>query len=67
MKFTGRNLELVVTGLDDAMGEVHNRIATCPDVNEYAEDIIALEQLKTEYARLLARARKALERERSRK
>lgn len=39
MEFTGKNLEIVRHALDLAKDELHNQIATCPDVVEYAEDI----------------------------
>ncbi|PQV51841.1 hypothetical protein [Paraburkholderia sp. BL21I4N1] len=63
MIFTGKNLRLVQAGLIDALAEVHNRIATCPDVEEYAEDIAILEIDKADYEKLLARVAKAIEKE----
>jgi hypothetical protein len=48
MQFTGHNLQMVEFGLELALDELHNRIATCPDVVEYAED---LERIYTNMAR----------------
>jgi hypothetical protein len=53
MRFTGHNLRWVQYGLDLALDEIHNRIATCPDVNEYAVDIAAYERQAEQIRRLL--------------
>lgn len=37
---------LVLSGLHLALAELHNQIATCPDVNEYAE---AIEEIEVHY------------------
>ncbi len=63
MQFTGKNLELIRRGVDLAIDEIHNQIATCPDVFEYADDIEELEQEKETFRRLLARIDKAIEKE----
>ena len=60
MQITGRNLELIRDALTMAQSDIHNQIATCPDVFEYAEDIEELEKLKTQFQRLLTRVEKAL-------
>lgn len=55
MKFTGKNLELVRSSLDLALMEIHNQIATCPDVRAYAEDIQELEKERAAIRRLIDR------------
>lgn len=55
MKFTGKNLELVRTALDLALMEIHNQIATCPDVHTYAEDIQELEKERNAIQKLIDR------------
>ena len=44
MIFTGKNLVIVRQALEYAKAEIHNQIATCPDVVEYEEDIDEYEQ-----------------------
>lgn len=60
MDFTGKNLEMVRRGIDLAIDELHNQIATCPDVNEYAEDLAELRAEQRKFQRLLARIDRAL-------
>lgn len=50
MQFTGHNLALVREGLSLALMELHNEIATCPDVIKYAEDLddIRAKQIKVQ-------------------
>ena len=60
MNFTGTNLILVRQALELAIDEVHNQIATCPDVDLYAEEIEDLERDKASYERLLRRVDKVL-------
>lgn len=55
MKFTGKNLELVRSSLDLALMEIHNQIATCPDVRAHAEDIQELEKERAAIQRLIDR------------
>lgn len=55
MKFTGKNLELVRTALDMALSDIHNGIATCPDVNEYADDLDVLEIEREKIEKLIKR------------
>jgi hypothetical protein len=62
MQITGKNLELVRYALDLADAELHNQIATCPDVEKYAEDIIEIEREQVKVRKLLARVNKALNR-----
>ena len=62
MQITGKNLRLVHDALIDAIAEVHNRIATCPDVFYYADDIEECEQEKAAYESLLARVQQNLTR-----
>lgn len=63
MKFTGRNLQRVQYAVTLAIAEVHNEIATCPDVKVYAEDIAALQESKAEFERLLVSIDEAIEKE----
>lgn len=55
MQFTGRNLQLIRDALDLAHAELHNQIATCPDVLLYEEDIEAIEAEQARLMRLMAR------------
>ncbi len=55
MKFTGKNLEMVLRGISLAIDELHNQIATCPDINEYADDLAELRAEQRKFQRLLAR------------
>jgi hypothetical protein len=63
MQFTGENLVLVWRGVDYALAEIHNQIATCPDVFEYAEHIADLEAEQERFRGLKERIERALERE----
>lgn len=62
MQFTGKNLEMVRRGVDLALSELYNQIATCPDVIECADDIEELEAETVQFERLLARIDAAIER-----
>lgn len=55
MQFTGENLVLIREALELAQSELHNQIATCPDVYEYADDIEELESEKRKLKRLMDR------------
>ena len=55
MNFTGRTLQIIRDALDLAHRELHNMIATCPDVVEYAEDIEEYERQQKELEKLMAR------------
>lgn len=55
MIFTGKNLHKVRRGIVLALGEIHNEIATCPDVTAYADDIEALEYEHEQFTAMLAR------------
>jgi ethanolamine utilization microcompartment shell protein EutL len=63
MIFTGDNLKMVRRGIDLAVDEIHNQIATCPDVNRHAAEIEELEAEQEKFKRLLARIDAAIERE----
>lgn len=63
MKFTGRNLYRIYEALGFAISDLHNQIATCPDVFEYADDIEELEQQKAEFQRIKDDVLASLERE----
>lgn len=52
MKFTGKNLALVYEALGLAAAELHNQIATCPDVYEYADHLVELEEQHAEIEKL---------------
>lgn len=60
MIFTGKNLLRVRRGIDLALDELHNQIATCPDVFEYADDIANIEEDQAEFKKLLAKIDKEL-------
>lgn len=63
MQITGENLVLVRQGLVDALAEVHNQIATCPDVTFYESSIDELYVYRIHYERLLARVEASLKKE----
>lgn len=65
MTFSGKNLVFVRSALDDAISNVHNEIATCPDVfsYEYADHLDELEETKKVYERLAARIDRRLKEE----
>ena len=63
MQFTGKSLLLVREGIELALGQLHNQIATCPNVFEYAEDIEELEEEQEKYRKLLARIDRAIAKE----
>lgn len=65
MIFTGKNLKMVHEGLGLAIAELHNQIATCPDVNYYDEvldeitdEMVQFEKLRARVARSLAKETK---------
>lgn len=43
MSFSGDNLQTIRCAVELAIEAVHMHIASCPDVEEYAEDIEVLE------------------------
>lgn len=63
VRFTGKNLELVARGLEYAASEIHNQIATCPDVALYAEDLAELDAEKRLVESLHAKVVAALAKE----
>lgn len=63
MQLTGRNLQLARDGVDLGIDELRNQIATCPDVNLYAEHLDEIEQEMEEMKRLLARMDRAIAKE----
>ena len=65
MKFTGHNLEMVKQSIELALAEIHNQIATCPDVNRYAQELEDLEAEKARFQRLLDRVTHNLTKEQS--
>ena len=67
MNFSGKNLQLVRDALDLAIAELHNQIATCPDVREFADDIAAVEREKMRIGSLRARVDAAIARENNRR
>lgn len=60
MQFTGTNLLLIETALIDALDNIHNEIATCPDVFEFALSLEHLDRVEILYKRLLSRVQKAI-------
>ena len=67
MIFTGKNLQLVRDSLDLAIAELHNQIATCPDVREFADDIAEYEREKMRIGALRERVDRAITREASKR
>jgi hypothetical protein len=63
MNFTGSNLRLLRCAVSLALDEIHNQIATCPDVVEYEGDIAILEQDRIMFEKLLARIDAGIEKE----
>jgi hypothetical protein len=61
MRFTGKSLELIRDGMEMAISDCHNEIATCPDVNVYAAEIALLEAKQIELVKLLRRIQHAIE------
>ena len=48
MQLSGRDQRLILRALELAQDELHNKIATCPNVFDFAEDIAELENEKRE-------------------
>lgn len=67
MNFTGKNLQRIRDALDLAIAELHNQIATCPDVDEFADDIAGIEHEKMHIVHLRARVDAAIARETNRR
>ncbi len=67
MQFSGNNLTWVAYALELADAELHNQIATCPDVNEYADFLEELEEERAYLGKLLERVREAIAKEEARK
>ena len=63
MTFTGYNLILVRQALGRAIDDIHAEIASCPNVDLYADEIDDLERDKADYERLIKRVDKALAKE----
>lgn len=61
MSFSGDNLQTIRCAVELAIEAVHMHIASCPNVEEYAEDIEVLEQDKQVFKDLLLRIDKKLE------
>ncbi len=61
MTFSGDNLQTIRCAVELAIEAVHMHIASCPDVEEYAEDIEMLKQDKQVFKDLLLRIDKKLE------
>lgn len=55
MQISGKNLALVKAALVRAVSDVHMEWGSCPDVREYAEDLVDLEAESARYKALLAR------------
>ena len=61
MSFSGDNLQTIRCAVELAIEAVHMHIASCPNVEEYAEDIEVLEQDKQVFKNLLLHIDKKLE------
>lgn len=59
--FSGDALQSIRCAVELAIEAVHIRIASCPNVEEYAEDIEVLEQDKQVFKDLLLRIERKLE------
>lgn len=66
MQFTGKRLVMVRQGIELAISELHNQIATCPDVGHYADDLDALEAEKARYEKLLRQIDRSIAKEQER-
>ena len=66
MQLTGRNLQLARDGVSLGIDELHNQIATCPDVIMYEAHLDEIEQEMAELERLLARMDRAIAKEAAR-
>lgn len=55
MQFTGKNLVRVRDALELAQSELHNMIATCPDVIRYEDEIAEYEAEKVEIQKIIDR------------
>ncbi len=56
MQVSGSNLLLLDLALDLALAEVHNMIATCPDVVHFADDLAEYEAMQRKLQRFKQRA-----------
>lgn len=63
MQVTGKNLKRLHAALDWAIAEVHNQIATCPDVSLFEADLEELETEKAALQKFLSRVERALAKE----
>ncbi|MGG2044860.1 hypothetical protein [Burkholderia gladioli] len=63
MNFTGKNLQLIRSAIEGSIADFRMHIASCPDVNEYADDIEAYEREIHKLERLAARIDRSLARE----
>mgnify|MGYP001212042947 FL=1 len=63
MKITGDNLLLVRMALDGAISDIQAHIGSCPDVNEYAADLLEYEQEKQRFERFAVKVDAAIKRE----
>ena len=63
MQVTGKNLKVLIDSLELAEAEIHNMIATCPDVYEYSEELKEYYEKETKIRNLKLRAIKAYKEE----
>lgn len=63
MRITGDNLLLVRMALEGAISDIQTHIGSCPDVNEYAADLLEYEQEKTRFERFARKVDAAIQRE----
>jgi len=66
MQLTGRNLQLARDGVSLGIDELHNQVATCPDVDYYAAHLDEIEAEMEQMKRLLARMDRAIAKEQAR-
>ena len=55
MQISGKNLDLMAEAIELALAELHNQIATCPDVIRFADDIEEIEIKQNQLLRLQQR------------
>jgi hypothetical protein len=60
--FTGKkSLEMLRRALELAISDLHTQMGSCPDVNEYAEDLEDLEAEREYFNEVIARINRKLE------
>lgn len=63
MRIAGKDLKRIERAVELAKDEIHNRIATCPDVVAYADDIKELRAEKVRMELLLKKIQRGIAQE----